>query len=90
MVGLIAKVLFACLLVVAGILTALNQTGLATWGTISFKQPAVEPCERYATRLPNEPVLIEVRWAWVVDEYGWGCYFEFGDDSKATVTPMPK
>lgn len=90
MIGLIAKVLFALVLVVAAIVFALDRTRVATWGTVSFRTPAVEPCHRYATRLPSKPVLTEVRWIWEPDEYGWGCYFEFSDDSKATITPMPK
>lgn len=91
MIGLIAKVMFALGLVIAGIVFALDRTGVATIGTVGFSAPAVEPCHRYAEqRLQSRPVLTEVRWIWEPKDYGWGCYFEFGDDSKATITPMPK
>ena len=90
MVGLIAKVLFALFLVIAGTVFALDRTGVATMGTVSLRSPSVEPCQRYAQqRLQTRPVLTEVRWIWEPQEYGWGCYFEFADDSKATITPMP-
>lgn len=90
MVGLIAKVMAICLLVVAGIVVALNYTGAATWGTISFTTPSREPCDRLASTFRNRPLLTEVRWAWKSDEYGWGCYYEFSDDSSAHITPFPK
>ena len=91
MVGLIFKVFLIIAVILAGIVVALDRTGTATWGTVSFRTPAVEPCRRYAEqRLQSKPVLTEVRWIWEPEEYGWGCYFEFSDDSKATITPMPK
>lgn len=91
MLGLIAKVMFALVVLVAGIVFALDRTGVATMGSVSFRTPAVEPCVRYAQqRLQSKPVVTEVRWIWEPQEYGWGCYYEFGDDSKATITPMPK
>jgi hypothetical protein len=90
MVGLISKLLAMCLLVVAGILAALNYTGAATWGTLRLTAPDRAPCDRLAETFENPPVLTEVRWAWVQKDYGWGCYFEFGDDSKANITPFPR
>jgi hypothetical protein len=90
MLGLIAKVLTFCLLVVAGIILALNFTGAATWGTIRLTAPGRETCDRLASTFKNKPVLTEVRWAWVAKDYGWGCYYEFGDDSKAHIVPFPK
>ena len=85
MLGLIAKVLGFCLLVLAAIIIALNYSGAATWGTVKLTAPAREPCDRLATTFKNKPVLTEVRWSWVQKEYGWACYFEFGDDSKAAI-----
>jgi hypothetical protein len=90
MLGLIGKVMLAIVLVVGGIVVALNYTGAATWGTIKMSAPDREPCDRLASTFRNKPVLTEVRWAWVSKDYGWGCYFEFGDDSKAHITPFPK
>jgi hypothetical protein len=85
MLGLIAKVLALCLFVVAGMVVALNQSGAATWGTIRLTAPDRAPCDRLATTFKNPPLLTEVRWAWVQHQYGWGCYYEFGDDSKANI-----
>ncbi len=89
MLGIIAKVLLFLALVAGGIAFALNATDAATWGTISFSQPDRAPCRAYADRLKSKPVLVEVRWIWSARAYGWGCYLEFSDDSKGTVTPMP-
>ena len=90
MFGLIAKVLLLCAVVLAGTVVALNQTGAATWGTIRLSAPDRAPCDRLADTFKNHPVLTEVRWAWVQKNYGWGCYFEFGDDSKAHIVPFPR
>jgi hypothetical protein len=90
MLGLIAKVLAMCTLVVAGVVVALNYTNAATWGTISLTPPARDACDRLADTFRSDPVLVEVRWAWVQRNYGWGCYFEFGDDSKAHIVPFPR
>ena len=89
MLGLIAKVLAMCLLVVGGIVAALNYTDTATWGTIRWTAPDRGACDTLAETFKSRPVLTEVRWAWVQKNYGWGCYFEFGDDSKAHIVPFP-
>jgi hypothetical protein len=90
MVGLILKVFLIIAIILAGIVFALDRTGVATWGTVSVRTPDVAPCHRYAERFESDPVLTEVRWIWEPIEYGWGCHYEFGDDSKATITPMPR
>jgi len=89
MLGLIAKVFLALLIVIGGITVALNQTGAATWGEVSIHTPDVGPCNSLAETFKSEPTLTEVRWSWVQHDYGWACYYEFPDDSK-TAIPMNK
>ena len=96
MVGVIAKVLLICVVVLAAIVLVLNFTGVYTWGTVGFGEPDRAACEQMAQGFKAKPVLTEVRWSWVQDQrsgddakgmsYGWACHFEFGDDSKADIS----
>jgi hypothetical protein len=92
MVGLIVKILgFFASLIVVGLLI-LNITNVWNPGTLSFTAPDVEPCKRWLEQHhPNRSVeLTEVRFIFTAKDYGWGCYFEFGDFDVETVSPMPK
>jgi hypothetical protein len=92
MVGLIVKILgfFAGLIVIA--LLILNITNLWNPGTLSITAPDKEPCVRYAATHHKDRTieLLVVRFVFTEQNYGWGCYFEFGDFDVETVTPMPK
>lgn len=92
MVGLIFKILgfFAGLILIT--LLILNITNAWNPGTLSVTAPSREPCERYAAaNFPEREIqLMEVRFIWTAKDYGWGCYYEFGNFDVQTVTPMPK
>jgi hypothetical protein len=92
MVGLILKLIafFAAVVLIA--LVALNATNVWNPGTLSLSAPDKGACERYAqaTFPKREIQLLEVRWIVTAQNYGWGCYFEFGDFDVLTVTPMPE
>ena len=92
MIGLIAKIggFFVALIAVA--LIVLNITNVWNPGTLSWSAPDVAPCHRWveANRPGRDPQLVQVRWVWTGQNYGWGCYVEFGDFEVETVTPMPK
>ena len=92
MIGLIFKILgfFAALIV--GALIVLNITNVWNPGTLSLTAPDREACARYAaaTFPKREIQLMEVRWIVTAQNYGWGCYYEFGNFDVRTVTPMPK
>ncbi|MEX0875007.1 MAG: hypothetical protein WD646_06970 [Actinomycetota bacterium] len=92
MVGLILKVFFFISVLVVGTLVALNATNVWNPGTLRLTAPSVDACHRWAEiNRPNDPTeLVEVRWIWTSQNYGWGCHFEFGDFDVLTVTPMPK
>lgn len=92
MVGLIFKILgfFAGLILIG--LVILNVTNTWNPGTLSVTAPDKEPCERYAAAyFPKRDIqLLQVRWVMTMKDYGWGCYYEFGNFEVITVTPMPR
>ncbi len=92
MIGLIFKVFLAIAVLIGGALLALNITNVWDPGTLSLTAPSVDACQRWVTaNHPDRPTeLVEVRWIWTAENYGWGCYFEFGDFDVLTVSPMPK
>lgn len=92
MLGLIFKIFGFIAGMIAVALIALNATNVWNPGTLSLTAPSEEPCHRYAqVNHPNKPTqLVQVRWIMTAQNYGWGCYFEFGDFDVMTVTPMPK
>lgn len=92
MVGLIFKIGAFFAVIIFGILIVLNVTNAWDPGTVSLTAPDKEPCERYAATYfkGREIQLLQVRWVMTAENYGWGCYYEFGNFDVRTVTPMPK
>lgn len=92
MIGLILKVLSFFFVLLLGFAALLNFTDTMTWGTVSLTTPKVDACQRFldARGEKRTPELMQVRWIWTLEEYGWGCYFEWGDFNIETVTPMPE
>ncbi len=92
MVGLLAKILGFFAAVILVILLILNVTNVWDPGTLSVTAPDQAPCERYAAvhHKDRRIELLQVRWVMTAENYGWGCYFEFGDFDVQTVTPMPE
>lgn len=92
MIGLIVKIFTMFGAVILAVLIVLNVTNVWDPGTISLTAPDQAPCDRYAAATwPNRsPREIDVRWIVTAENYGWGCYFEFGDLVVETVTPMPE
>jgi hypothetical protein len=92
MIGLIFKIgaFFAALIL--GILLLLNITNAWNPGTLSLTAPDRAICQRYAlANFPKREIqLMEVRWIATAENYGWGCYYEFGNFDVMTVTPMPE
>ena len=93
MVGLIFKIgMFFVGLIAIG-LVILNMTNVWNPGTIAITAPDVEACHRYIQTHYKEkatPELVQVRWIMTMQNYGWGCYIEFGDFDVVTISPMPK
>lgn len=91
MVGLIAKIGGFFAVLIFGTLILLNVTNVWNPGTVSLTAPDREPCERYAVQhfKGRKIQLTQVRWVFTAQDYGWGCYFEFGNFEVRTVTPMP-
>lgn len=87
MIGLIAKLLAAFVLLAGGTLFALDAAGVASPGTLSLRPPDAEPCRRSLAQL--RPSYVHVRWVWHAKAYGWGCFYELEDGSTHTVAPMP-
>ncbi len=93
MVGLIFKLGFFFLGIIFAILVVLNMTNVWNPGTVSVTAPDVAPCHRYIETYYKDkstPELVQVRWIMTMQNYGWGCYIEFGDFDVITVSPMPK
>lgn len=92
MIGLIFKVFAFFGILIAAALIALNITNVWNPGTISLTTPDVEPCRRWleANHRGRTTELVQVRWIWTTQNYGWGCYVEFSDFDVITVTPMPE
>jgi hypothetical protein len=92
MIGLILKIFFAIGVLIAGTLVALNVTNVWDPGTLSLTAPDDQACHRWlASNHPNRTTeLVQVRWIWTAQNYGWGCYIEFGNFDVLTVTPMPR
>jgi hypothetical protein len=92
MIGLIVKVFAFFGVLIIGALMALHFTGTWTAGTVRLTAPDVAPCHRWVeANHPNrDPVLVQVRWIWAAEDYGWGCHIEFSTFNIVTVTPMPE
>lgn len=92
MVGLIFKILGFFAAIIVGILLILNITNVWNPGTLSLTPPDRSACERYATtNFPKRNIqLMEVRFIFTAENYGWGCYYEFGNFDVRTVSPMPE
>lgn len=95
MIGLIIKILGFVVGVIAAILLVLNITNVWNPGTLSFTPPSNATCVQYAKNYLEKqhgtPTVVDVRWIMTQQNYGWGCYYEFGDISnQMTVTPIPK
>jgi hypothetical protein len=91
-IGLLFKVFAFFAILIGGALVALNATNVWNPGTLSWSAPDRSICERYAAvnHKDRDIQLLEVRWVVTSQNYGWGCYFEFGDFEVETVTPMPE
>jgi hypothetical protein len=90
--GLIFKIGVFFAILIGGALIALNALNIWNPGTLSWTAPDRGICERYAVaNFPDREIqLLEVRWVITAQNYGWGCYYEFGDFEVETVTPMPE
>jgi hypothetical protein len=92
MVGLIFKLLGFFAVIIFGALLILNITNVWDPGTLSVTAPDRSACETYAmTNFPDREIqLMEVRFIFTAENYGWGCYYEFGNFEVETVSPMPR
>lgn len=90
MIRTIIKTVVIITVLVVGTLWVLNALDIAKPGTIAYNAPDREPCRR----LPEAKgaFLINARWIWTLDGYGWGCTYEYDSPvgRTATVVPMPK